>query len=165
MCRNNFTHNPICIKRCLNKIFHVDSNILRDRRSSTAACLACWAGSDRVIGIEIVSCEEKYILYCADYNSQGRTKISSTVMTSTMNQPRKDPFHLFSLSPLSPQFQQSLSSLSGIWEVIGKASSALANKWKRLDIKNWIYSPDHWWWHLLTVYYLSILWSRPNGEN
>jgi hypothetical protein len=124
LCRNNFTHNPICIKRCLNKIFHVDSNIsivlsikqrhiLKDRRSSTAACLACCDRviSDRVISIEIVCCEEKNILYCAHYNSQGRAKISSTVMTSTMNQPRKDPFHLFSLSPLSPQFQRSHPSL------------------------------------------------------
>ncbi len=45
-------------------------------------------------------------------------KNSCTDTTSPMNQPRKDPFHLYSLSPHSHQFQQSagatpLSSLSG----------------------------------------------------
>jgi hypothetical protein len=33
-------------------------------------------------------------------------------MTRPMNQPRKDPFHLYSLSPHSLQFQQSISRLS-----------------------------------------------------
>ncbi len=40
----------------------------------------------------------KYILYWADQSSQGRTKVSCTGMASPTNQPRKDPFHLYSLS-------------------------------------------------------------------
>jgi hypothetical protein len=49
-------------------------------------------------------------------SSQGRTKISCTGTTSPTNQPRKGSIHFSSLSPHSPQFQQSagaLSSLSG----------------------------------------------------
>jgi hypothetical protein len=45
-------------------------------------------------------------------------KISCTSTPSPTNQPSNDPFHLYSLSPHSPQFQQSagdtpLSGLSG----------------------------------------------------
>ncbi len=47
------------------------------------------------------------ILYWADWSRQGRTKISCTVTTSPTNQPRKDLFHMYSLSPHLPQFQQS----------------------------------------------------------
>jgi hypothetical protein len=45
---------------------------------------------------------KKHILYWTDQSSQGRTKISCTCTTSPANQPRKDPFYLYSLSPPSP---------------------------------------------------------------
>ncbi len=54
----------------------------------------------------LVSGEEKIFLHWADKSSQGRTKISYTGMLSPMNQPRKDPFQMYSLSPHLPQFQQ-----------------------------------------------------------
>jgi hypothetical protein len=58
--------------------------------------------------IKIVFGEEKNILYHGPTRAaEGRTKISFTGTTSSTNQPRKDPFHLYSLSPHSPQFQQS----------------------------------------------------------
>jgi hypothetical protein len=49
----------------------------------------------------------KNILYRADYRA-AKAEQKSLVYdkTSPTNQPRKDPFHLSSLSPLSPQFQQ-----------------------------------------------------------
>jgi hypothetical protein len=56
--------------------------------------------------IEIVYDWEKNIFYWADWSSQGRPKISCTDMISPTNQPRKDPYHVFSLSPHSPQFQK-----------------------------------------------------------
>ncbi len=74
--------------------------VLRDRRPSTAACPACWAMGQK---FEVMYFEENKILFC----SQGRTKISCIGTRSPTNQPRKDPFHLYSLSPHSPQFQQS----------------------------------------------------------
>jgi hypothetical protein len=37
----------------------------------------------------------------------GQQFLVGTGKTSPTNQPRKDPFHLYSLSPHSPQFQQS----------------------------------------------------------
>ncbi len=60
--------------------------------------------------LEIVYGEEKNILYWADQSSQGRIGVSCTGTTSQMNQPRKDPFHLYSLNPHSPQFQQSFGA-------------------------------------------------------
>jgi hypothetical protein len=60
-------------------------------------------------GIEIVHGEKKK--FCTGptggWSSQGRTKASCISMKSPTDQPRKDPFHLYSLSPHSPQFQQS----------------------------------------------------------
>jgi hypothetical protein len=56
--------------------------------------------------IEIVYVEEINILYWSDQSSQGRIKISCTDGTSPTNQPRKDPLHLYSISPQLPQFQQ-----------------------------------------------------------
>ncbi len=61
--------------------------------------------------------EGENILYWADESSQGRTKISFTGTKSPTNQPRKNPFHLYSYSPHLPVLTVSrgppLSSLSG----------------------------------------------------
>jgi hypothetical protein len=46
-------------------------------------------------------------LYWADQSSQRMIIVSCTIKTGPTNQPRKDPFHLYYLSPHSPQFQQS----------------------------------------------------------
>jgi hypothetical protein len=83
----------------------IQRHILRDRRPSTAACPACWAMGPKEM--KIVHGEEKNILYWAEKISQGRTKISCTSTTSPANQSRKDPLHLYSLNPHSPQYQQS----------------------------------------------------------
>jgi hypothetical protein len=72
------------------------------RQSTQHGCLPSLLG-DGDKGTEIVYGEEKNILYWTDYSSLGRTKISYTGTTS----PIKDPFHFYSLSPHSPQFQQS----------------------------------------------------------
>ncbi len=53
--------------------------------------------------IEIVYGEEKYILYCADQSSQGKTKISCTGTMSPTNQLMKDTIHVYSLSLHLPQ--------------------------------------------------------------
>jgi hypothetical protein len=50
---------------------------------------------------------EKITLYWADQSSQGRIKISCTDRTSPTNQPRKDPIHLYFISPNLPLFQWS----------------------------------------------------------
>jgi hypothetical protein len=54
---------------------------------------------------EIENGNRKIILYWADWSSRGRTKISCTATTCPTNLPRKDPFHMYSLSPYLPQFQ------------------------------------------------------------
>ncbi len=77
------------------------------RQANQLGCLSTVSSllGDGVKRIELVYGEEKNILYWADLSNQGRTKISCTDMTSPTNQPRKDLFHLYSLSPQSPQFQ------------------------------------------------------------
>ncbi len=69
----------------------------------------------------------KHILYWAEYSNQGRTKI---FCTGTMNQQRKDPFHLYSLSPHSHPFQvlaraTPLYSLSGFNAIVFTSCSVL----------------------------------------
>jgi hypothetical protein len=54
-------------------------------------------------------------MYWADQSFQWRIKVSCTGTTSPTNQPRKDPFHLYALSPHSPQFQQSAVSVLVRW--------------------------------------------------
>jgi hypothetical protein len=72
-------------------------------------------------GIEIVHGEiNKFCTgLTGGWGSQVRTKTSCISMKSSTDQPRKNPFHLYSLSPHSPQFHQSagatpLYSLSGL---------------------------------------------------
>jgi hypothetical protein len=57
-------------------------------------------------GIEIVY-GEKYFQTGLTRSSRAGQKNSCIGTTSSMNQPRKNPFHLYSLSRNSPQFQQS----------------------------------------------------------
>ncbi len=73
--------------------------------------------------IVIVYGEEKSILCWAERAAKAEQKFSCTGTTSPTNQPRKDPLHLYPLSPHSPKFQQSaggppLSSLSDVANVI-----------------------------------------------
>jgi hypothetical protein len=56
------------------------------------------------------------IVYRAHQNRQGRIKVSCTGTTNPTNKPRKDPFHLYSLSPHSPQFQQSARAIP-LWSL------------------------------------------------
>ncbi len=90
------------LKRCTK--FQLESHI--KRQATQQGCLSSLLG-DGDKGSEIVHSEEKNIFYWADQSSQGRTKISCTGATSLTNQPRKGPFHLYSLNPHSPEFQQS----------------------------------------------------------
>ncbi len=90
-------------------------HILRER-ATQHCCLPSFLG-DGEKGIEIVFVKETNILYQADNSSQARTKISCAGTTSPSNQPRKDPSHLYSLSPYSPQFQQSVATpLQFLWQ-------------------------------------------------
>jgi hypothetical protein len=86
-------------------------HILRDRRPSTTACSACWAMGTYKQRIEIVYVGKK--IFCTGPTGADKTgqKISCTGTTKLMNQPRKDPFHLSSFSPHSPQFQQSAGAI------------------------------------------------------
>jgi len=65
----------------------------------------------------------KNILYWADFSSQGRTKISFNGTPRPTNQPRKDPFHLSSLSPHFLQFQQSAGA-TPLWSPVSQQRQA-----------------------------------------
>ncbi len=85
---------------------------LRDWRPCSTACPGCWAGRWEHINWQMVYGEEKNIFYWADHSSQGGIKVFCTGTTSPTNQPRKDPFHLYSLSPhYSPKFHQSAGAI------------------------------------------------------
>ncbi len=85
------------------------------RQATQHGCLPSLLG-DGDKGIEKVYTVRKKYLYSADESSQGRTKISCTGTTSPTNQPRKGPFHLYSLNTHSPQFQQSAGATS-LWSL------------------------------------------------
>jgi hypothetical protein len=82
-------------------------HILRDKRTSTAACPLPSLLGDGDKGIEIVYGEEKNYFVLGRLEQPRQNKISFTVMTSPTNQLRMDPFHSYSLSPHTPLFQQS----------------------------------------------------------
>jgi hypothetical protein len=48
-----------------------------------------------------------FVLGLLEQPRQDKNLFTYTGTTSPTNQPRKDPFHLYSLSPHSPKFQQS----------------------------------------------------------
>ncbi len=78
-----------------------------------------------------------FLLYWADFSSQGRTKISLKGTPRPTNQPRKDPFHLSSQSPHLLQFQQSAGA-TPLWSQVGhqrQASTCLTGKRKALTWK------------------------------
>ncbi len=50
----------------------------------------------------------------------GPPRAACTDATSPMNQPRKNPIHLYSLSPHSPQFQQSAGATTPLYSLSGK---------------------------------------------
>jgi hypothetical protein len=101
----------------LQKTIVNQRRILGDRRPGTTACPGCWEMGPHKKNL--VCGEEKNILFRADYSSQSRIKISCTSTKSPTNQPRKDPFHLYSISPNLPQFQQSAGA-TPLWSLCSK---------------------------------------------
>jgi hypothetical protein len=88
------------------------------RQATQYGCLPSLLG-DRDKGIEIVYGEEKSILYWAYYRAVKNAEQNSCVpfTASPTNQPRKDSFLLYSLSPHDlPQFQQSAGS-TPLWSL------------------------------------------------
>ncbi len=84
-------------------IWLTQGHMLRERRPSTTFCPGCWAMGTQN---KKVCCEE--IIFVLDWLEQPRRiKISCTDTTSPINHSRKDPFHLYSISPHLVQFQQS----------------------------------------------------------
>jgi hypothetical protein len=82
-------------------------------------------------GIEIVYSEEKKYFVMGRLGQQRQNKISCTGKTSPTNQPRKEHFHLTSLSPRSPQFQQSAKA-TPLWSVLVSLVTSLNTGLRRL---------------------------------
>ncbi len=74
-----------------SNLSQLETNI--KRQATRQDCLPSLLGDGHKWN-EVCGEDSLYILYWADSNSQGRTKISCTSTTSTMNQPWKDPFHM-----------------------------------------------------------------------
>jgi hypothetical protein len=114
-----------------------------DRRPSTTACQGCWAmGTNKV---------KKYavgkIICVLGWLEQPRagTKIYCTGTTRPTNQPRKNPFHMYSKSPHLPQFQQSAGA-SPLWSLW----AALSTNLSQLHIGSYCFS---YAWHELVKEY------------
>jgi hypothetical protein len=84
------------------------------RQATQHDCLPdCWAmGTNKV-----KKCAVRKIIFCMGRLEQPRQDKNLLYRYDESSEPTKDPFHLYSVSPHSPQFQQSarapLSSLSG----------------------------------------------------
>jgi len=94
---------------------------LRDRRPSTAASPACWA-----MGIV-----ERKKIFCAGPTRAATAKQKSLVPArlAQRNIQGKNPFHLYSMSPHSPQFQQSAGAtlLFYLWKLPSAACTLYKN--------------------------------------
>ncbi len=86
-----------------NKIALLSQKLFHSETGDPARLPAQVAGRWGLIS-EKVCDEDNNILYWADYSSQGRTKNFWTGTTSPTNQPRKDPFHMYSRLPLCLSF-------------------------------------------------------------
>jgi hypothetical protein len=80
------------------------------RQATQHDCLPSLLG-DGDKEIEKVYGEEKIFCTGPTRTAKSEQKISCTGTASPTNQPRKDRFHLYSLSPHSPQFQQSAGTI------------------------------------------------------
>jgi hypothetical protein len=80
-------------------------HLLRDRRCGTTACPPCWAMGTPDKQSIIESRVEKNNMYWADYCRAAKAGQKSLV-PARGTQRRKNPFHMYSLSPYLPQFQQ-----------------------------------------------------------
>ncbi len=101
---------------CQSKMFFNNGenrrHTFRDRRPCTTASQV--AGRCRHINWNSVQRGKKY--FVLGWVEQPRqNKVSCTGTMSPTNQPRKDPVHLYSLSPHSLQFQQSAGAGTPLW--------------------------------------------------
>jgi hypothetical protein len=83
----------------LKNICHGQRHIIKDRQPSAADCPK-----------ELKLCTVRHKIFLLGRLEQSRQK-KNLMPTSTTNHPRKNPFHLYSLSPNSPQFQPSAGPL------------------------------------------------------
>ncbi len=84
-------------------------HIFRDRRPFTTACSLSKLLGDRDAKIEIVYCTMKKKLFCTGLTRAAKADISLLYRQNVPNEPLKEsPFYLYSSSPHSPQFKQSV---------------------------------------------------------
>jgi hypothetical protein len=89
---------------CKKKIEVCDQrHTLKDRRPSTTACPTCWTMGTK----ELKYCMVKKEYFVLDQLEQSRQINDLLYQDDMPNEPTKEgPFHLYSLSPHSPQFQE-----------------------------------------------------------
>jgi hypothetical protein len=78
------------------------------RQATQHGCLPSLLG-DGVKGFEIVYREEK--IFCTGPTCAAKAEQKSLLPARKANQ-KKDPFHLYSLSPHSPKFQESAGAIT-----------------------------------------------------
>ncbi len=78
-------------------------HILRDRRPSTTACLGFWAMGTYKVKKCAVRKKKYFVLRWWEHQRQDKNLF---YLHDEPNKPEKGPYHLYSISPHLPQFQQ-----------------------------------------------------------
>jgi hypothetical protein len=100
-------------------------HIQRQAARTTACPLPRLLGDGNTL-IETVYGEEKIFCTGLTRSEKDRIKVTCTCMMSPTKQPRKDPSHLYSSSPHSPQFQHSgLSACAVMWIIHARQGKSI----------------------------------------
>jgi hypothetical protein len=91
-------------------VISTQRHILRERRPSATACPDCWAMETHKVKKCAVRKKKYFVLGLLEQLRQDKNLLNRH--DSPSNQPRKDPFHLWTIIPHLTQFQQSAVSVS-----------------------------------------------------
>jgi hypothetical protein len=102
-------------------------HILKERRPSATACPDCWAMETNKVKKCAVRKKKYFVLGLLEQLRQDKNLLNRH--DSPMNQPRKDPFHLWTIIPHLTQFQQSAVSVSTPQSPLGTGFFFFWNVW------------------------------------
>jgi hypothetical protein len=116
---------------------------VRDRRPCTTAWPACWAMGTNELKQCTVRIKKYFVL--GRLEQPKLNKNLSYQHKIPMNQPKKDLFHLYSLSPHLPQLQQSAGAtpLKSLWcEYSKENQSEIQDRLSSLVFQGWLVYVD-----------------------
>ncbi len=108
-------------------VISTQRHVLRDRRPSTTACPDCWAMETH----KVKKCAVGKKICCTGLTRAAGMQDKKLLHRhdSPMNQPRKGPYHLWTIIPHLTQFQQSAVSVSTPQSPLGTGFFFFLNVW------------------------------------